>query len=255
MYVTVSGLRTYYEVHGAGRPVVLLHGGGMSAESWAQQVPALAEHYRVFVPERRGHGRTPDAEGPMSYAGMADETAALLDELGLREARVVGWSDGGAVAMHLALRRPDLVSKMVVIGAFANNDGATEGSAALLSGGEESLAMLHQMFEPLYTALSPDGPGHFKVVLEKWLRMWQEGPLLEVAELAGIGVPVLVMQGDHDGVRVEHSAQIARTVPDAQLAVVPGTSHTLPLEKPDLVNRMLLDFLGDEPAPMLFDLS
>lgn len=254
MYVEVSGLRTYYEVHGEGEPVVLLHGGGMTAESWSQRVPALARRYRVFVPERRGHGRTPDSDGPMSYEGMAAETAGFLDELGVGRARVVGWSDGGSVAMHLALSRPDLVAKLVVIGALAGNDGATGGMSDLLSGSEESQALLRMMFQPLYAALSPDGPGHFEVALAKWLSMWQEGPGLAVSDLAKISAPVLVMQGDHDGVRVEHSAEIARTVPDAQLAVLPGTSHSAPLEKPHLVNLILLELLGEQPTTLMFDL-
>jgi pimeloyl-ACP methyl ester carboxylesterase len=92
-------------------------------------------------------------------------------------------------------------------------------------------------------------------VFEKWLSLWQEGPGLAVSDLAKISAPMLVMQGDHDGVRVEHSAEIARTVPDAQLAVLPGTSYSAPLEKPDLVNLILLEFLGEQQATLMFDLG
>jgi len=253
-YVTVSGARVYYEVHGSGEPVVLLHGGGGTAESWSLQVPALAGRYQVFVPERRGHGRTADSDGPLSYAGMAEETAAFADTLGLGPARIVGWSDGGAVALHLALSRPDLVAKLVIIGQYANNAGATERCLALLDGGEDGRALFRQALEPPYAALSPDGPGHFPVVFGKWLRLWREGPSLEVSELSRISAPALVMQGDHDGVRVEHSAELARVIPDAQLAVLPGTSHAAPVEKPDLVNQILLDFLSDQRTPLIFDL-
>ena len=255
-YVTVRGTQTYYEVAGEGEPLVLLHGGGMTVESWAQQIPALAEHYRVHVPERSGHGRTADREGELSYAGMADETADFMDVLGIGAARVVGWSDGGAVALHLALRRPELVRRLVVIGAHANNDGGSEDGLALVSGTEESLDVLRQMFGGLHAALSPDGPEHFEVVLKKWLRMWQEGPGIELSELGRIEVPSLLMQGDHDGVTVEHSAAMMRSLPLGQLAVVPGTSHALPLEKPALVNQLLLDFLSEDATqPLLFALS
>ena len=256
-YVTVRGTQTYYEVAGEGEPLLLLHGGGVTVESWAQQSPALAEHYRVYLPERSGHGRTADREGEASYAGMADETASFMAALGIGAAGVVGWSDGGAVALHLALRHPELVRRLVVIGAHANNDGGSEEGLALVDGGEESLAALRQMFGGLYAALSPDGPEHFEVVLRKWLRMWQEGPGIELAELQRIAVPSLVMQGDHDGVLVEHSAAMMRSLPLGQLAVVPGTSHALPLEKPALVNQLLLDFLGEDATaqPLLFALS
>jgi pimeloyl-ACP methyl ester carboxylesterase len=255
-YVEVAGTQTYYEVAGEGEPLVLLHGGGMTTDAWAQQLPALAERYRVYAPERSGHGRTADRPGPVSYAGMADETAGFMDKMGIAQARVVGWSDGGAVGLHLALRRPDLVSKLAVIGAHANNEGGSEAGLALISGDEESRGALRQMFFTIHSALSPDGPEHFDVVLGKWLRMWEEGPMLTLDELTAITVPVLVMQGDHDGVLVEHSAAMMRSLPQGQLAVVPATSHAVPLEKPELVNRMLLDFVGEAlEQPLLFALS
>ena len=93
-YVNAGGVRTYYEIHGEGESLVLLHGGLATAESWAMQIPALAERYRVYVPERRGHGRTPDVAGPMTYEMMAEDTAAFLDAAGTGTAHLVGWSDG-----------------------------------------------------------------------------------------------------------------------------------------------------------------
>ena len=259
-YVTVQGTQTYYEVAGEGEPLVLLHGGGMTVESWAQQIPALGGHYRVYAPERSSHGRTADREGEMSYAGMAEETGHFMDALGVGAARVVGWSDGGAVALHLALRRPELVRRLTLIGARADNSGGTEDGLALVGGSEENLDAVRQMFGGLYCALSPDGPAHFEVVLQKWQRMWQRmwqaGPGIELSELGRITVPALVMQGDHDGVQVEYSAAMMRSLPMGQLAVVPGTSHALPLEKPTLVNQLLLDFLREEaPLPLMFALS
>jgi pimeloyl-ACP methyl ester carboxylesterase len=98
----------------------------------------------------------------------------------------------------------------------------------------------------LHAPLSPDGPDHFPVVYDKIMRMWREEPEIPLGDIARITAPTLFLQGDGDWVRVEHSALLARTVADAQLAVVPGTSHALPLEKPELVNRLLLDFLADE---------
>jgi pimeloyl-ACP methyl ester carboxylesterase len=105
-YVNVGDVRTYYEVHGGGEPVVLLHGGFGTVESWAMQTPALAERYRVYVPERRGHGRTPDVNGPITYETMAADTAAFLEAAGTGAAHLVGWSDGAVVGMLVALRRP-----------------------------------------------------------------------------------------------------------------------------------------------------
>jgi pimeloyl-ACP methyl ester carboxylesterase len=243
-YLTVNGLRTYYEVLGEGDPVVLLHGGGVTADSWFGQLAALAERYRVYAPERRGHGRTHDLPGPVSSKLLAEDTEALLTALGTGPVRLVGWSAGGTVALRLALRRPDLVRKLVLISTGVCRDGGTEADLAMLD--DANTGLLESMLRPQFEPLSPDGPGHFPVVFEKWLQMWREEPDIGLDALAGLSIPVLVMQGDDDGVRIEHSAAMVKALPDAQLAVLPGTSHTAPIEKPELVSRLLLDFFADE---------
>jgi pimeloyl-ACP methyl ester carboxylesterase len=248
-YVNAGGVRTYYEVYGEGEPLVLLHGGLATAESWVMQVPALAEGYRVYVPERRGHGRTPDAAGPITYEMMAADTAAFLDGTGTGDANLVGWSDGAVVGMLVALRRPELVRKLVVIGQYFNFEGEVPEFRAMIDyWGTDLPEALHEV----YDRVSPDGPEHFPVVLEKMMRMWREEPDLAFSELAGVRAPVLLMQGDDDIVKVEHSAALAATLPEAQLAVVPGSSHMAPLEKPVLVNQLILDFLSDhQPEKMM----
>jgi pimeloyl-ACP methyl ester carboxylesterase len=248
-YVNAGGVRTYYEVYGEGEPLVLLHGGLATAESWVMQVPALAEGYRVYVPERRGHGRTPDAAGPITYEMMAADTAAFLDGTGTGAANLVGWSDGAVVGMLVALRRPELVRKLVVIGQYFNFEGEVPEFRAMIDyWGTDLPEALHEV----YDRVSPDGPEHFPVVLEKMMRMWREEPDLAFSELAGVRAPVLLMQGDDDIVKVEHSAALAATLPEAQLAVVPGSSHMAPLEKPVLVNQLILDFLSDhQPEKMM----
>ena len=248
-YVNAGGVRTYYETYGEGNPLVLLHGGLATSESWAMQTPALAERYRVYVPERRGHGHTPDVAGPITYEMMAADTAAFLDAAGTGATHLVGWSDGAVVGMLVALRRPELVRKLIVIGQYFNFDGEVPRFRAMIGyWGSELPEALHEV----YDRVSPDGPEHFPVVLEKLMRMWREEPDIALPELAGVRAPALVMQGDDDIVKVEHSAAVAATLPDAQLAVVPGASHMAPLEKPDLVNRLILDFLGDpQPEKMM----
>jgi pimeloyl-ACP methyl ester carboxylesterase len=248
-YANAGGVRTYYETHGEREPLVLLHGGFATAESWAMQIPALAERYRLYVPERRGHGRTPDVAGPMTYEMMAADTAAFLDAAGSGTAHLLGWSDGAVVGMLVALRRPELVRKLGVIGQYFNFDGQVPQFRAMIDyWGSELPEELHEV----YDRVSPDGPEHFPVVLEKMMRMWREEPEIALPELARVGVPALVMQGDDDIVKVEHSAALADTLPDAQLAVIPGSSHLAPLEKPDLVNRLILEFLSDhQPEKMM----
>jgi len=248
-YMNAGGVRTYYEAYGDGEPLVLLHGGLSTAESWAMQIPALAERYRVYVPERRGHGHTPDVAGPITHEIMAADTAAFLDEAGTGSAHLVGWSDGAVVGMLVALRRPELVRKLVVIGQYFNFDGQVPAFRAMLDQWEYSLP---DGLREAYDLVSPDGHEHFPMVMEKMMRMWREEPDIAFSELAGVRAPTLVMQGDDDIVEVEHSAALTATLPDAQLAVVPGASHIAPMEKPDLVSRLILDFLGNQqPEKMM----
>jgi len=247
-YVDAGGLRTYYEAEGSGDPLVMLHGGFASVRTFAGFTPIVAERYRVFSPERRGHGRMPDIEGPITYEIMAADTIAFIDTLGIGPAHVVGWSDGANVGMITAMRRPDLVRKLVLIGTAVNFDGAKPWARAMT----EHLTVDHlpPMLIDDYAALSPDGCDHFPIVFDKLSRAIVDAPQT-LADLARISAPTLVMAGDDDLVAVEHLEAMRTAVQDGQLAIVPGTSHALPLERPDLVARMIFDFLTDQQTPKL----
>ena len=186
-YITVDGVRTYYEVTGTGEPLLLLHGGLMTAESWDPQVPTLAQQYRVYVLEQFGQGRTPDVDGPLAYETMAQHTTAFLDALGISSAHLCGWSDGALVALLVALRRPSLVRKIVHVDCFITLDDAPAGYLDFIR------AMTVDTAPPpvvqAYAALSPDGPEHFPVVFDKLHRTWTEPTGLEVADLAKITAP------------------------------------------------------------------
>jgi pimeloyl-ACP methyl ester carboxylesterase len=256
-YLDADGVHTYYEVAGHGEPLLLLHGGFSTIETWGAQVPALAERYRVYLPERRGHGRTPDVEGPTGYDIMARDTIGFMKALEIPSAHLVGWSDGGNVALEVALARPDLVRKLVIIGAGDDFDDVTSDgpryTAALRAQAQHLTPdALPPMLREAYAQLSPDGADHFPVVFDKLVATWRGGPRHPLSDLARIAAPTLVMIGDDDLLTADHAAAIQRSIPDAQLAVVPGTDHLLQFEKPDLVNRMILDFLADQQAPKLF---
>lgn len=245
-YVEVNGRPTWHEVHGAGRPVVLLHGAFAGASSWSAQTPALVQAgYRVHVPERRGHAHTPDVEGPLTYGAMADDTMAYLDSVVGGPAHLVGWSDGAVVALLVAQRRPDLVDRLVVIGQYYNSSGKVGGGLTdqLSTGGDQVMGFLRAE----YDQVSPDGPGHFPVVLAKTLRMLATEPELDLASLAAVTAPTLVLQGDRDEVTLEHGAAVAAALPRGRLAVLPGT-HALPAESPEVVNALLVWFLAGRAA-------
>jgi pimeloyl-ACP methyl ester carboxylesterase len=249
-YVDAGGLRTYYEVAGAGEPLILLHGGMCTVETFDAQTPVLAEQYQVHVPERRGHGRTPDVDGPITYENMAQDTIAFMEALGISSAHLVGWSDGALVGLIVALRRPELVGKLVFIGQTLTLDGARPEVLAFL----ESMTRetVPPMLEQLYASVSPDGPDHFGVVFDKLKPLWHSDPGIALGELARVTAPTLVLLGDDDLPSIEHAAAMQRALPSSQLGVVPGTSHALPMEKPEVVNRLILDFLAPDQVTKIF---
>ncbi|MER6468809.1 alpha/beta fold hydrolase [Streptomyces collinus] len=244
-YVDLPGVRTWYETEGSGDPLLLLHGGFCTIETWGAQRRDLAAAYRLFLPERRAHGRTPDVAGPLSYGDMAADTVDFLEAIVRAPAHLVGWSDGGIVALLVAAARPDLVRKVVVIGASfrpAREAFVDPSMLDTLADGSDDLDFFRAMYEPV----TPDGAEHWPVVARKVLDMWRGQPTLTTEDLGRIAAPTLVMVGDDDMVTLEHTLALYRAVPGSQLAVVPGASHLVPLEKPALVNRLILDHLGQD---------
>jgi len=251
-YVDIDGVATYYEVSGAGDPVVLLHGGLATAETFDLQTAALAERHRVYVPERFGHGRTRDVDGPITYERMAQHTIGFMEHLGIPSAHFAGWSDGAMVGLLVALRRPGLVRKLVLIDQYVSLDGAPRAYLPFMAA--FTLDTIPPELAALYGALSPDGPDHLGVVVAKLREIWTGPTGVEVADLGRVAAPTLVLASDHGASTVEHLAAVQRALPDCQLAIVPGTSHGLVFEKPELVNRLLLDFYEDEQVTPLFPL-
>lgn len=246
-YVDIAGLNTWYDELGRGDPLVLLHGGLCTNETWGAQTPAFAERFRVFAPERRGHGHTGDVEGPLTYPDMTTDTIGFLDKVVGRSAHLVGWSDGGIVGLMVAIARPDLVRKLVVIGTNYDVAGvAPEAEEMFAHMAPDSLDMA--TFRSLYETHSPDGPEHWPVVFAKFIEMVQREPHIPLEDLTRISAPTLVLVGDDDMVSFEHTAALFRVIPGSELAVVPGASHAVMMEKPELVNRLILDFLEKEPA-------
>jgi pimeloyl-ACP methyl ester carboxylesterase len=251
-YADIAGLKTWYDTTGSGDPLVLLHGGISTNETWGAQMPAFAERFHVFAPERRAHGHTPDVEGPLNYSDMATDTVGFLEAVVKQPAHIVGWSDGGIVGLLVTIARPDLVRKLVAISA--------NSTPAAVAGVPESHEMAGfdpddpslDMFRSLYAASSPDGPEHWPVVLKKFTEMIGSAqPDITPDELAGIKAPTLVVSGDDDMITLEHTVELYRAIPGSELAVVPGTSHALIFEKPDVVNRIVLDFLEKDPVPTM----
>ncbi len=252
-YVEIDALKTWYDEDGAGEPLVLLHGGISPNETWGPQMQEFARHFRVLAPERRGHGRTPDVDGPFSYDDFATDTVGFLEAIVDGPAHLVGWSDGGIVGLIVAMRRPDLVRKLVPVSANFDTTGIPEQIQTQflsMQPDSDSLARLRSLYE----AASPDGPEHWPVVFAKFLEMVAREPRIPPSELQRIQAPTLVVAGDDDLVSLGHTIELFGAIPNAELMIVPGTSHFLLAEKPAVVNRLILDFLRNDPPPTMMPL-
>jgi pimeloyl-ACP methyl ester carboxylesterase len=244
-YVQTGDVRTWYADYGQGDPLVLLHGGLVDARFFEPNLDALAEHYHVFTPERRGHGHTPDIEGPITYQQMADDTIAFLDAVVGEPADLVGHSDGAVVAMLVAMQHPQAVKRLVMISGGYNTSGSAQPDVEL------DVDQLVGFLGKAYGEVSPDGEAHFPVVAAKIAELAKAEPNLEVSDLANINHRSLVMFADDDLMTLTHAVEMYDALPNAELAIVPGTSHFLTSEKPHLVNAIILDFLTREPVPTI----
>jgi pimeloyl-ACP methyl ester carboxylesterase len=246
-YIDIGAVKTWYDEQGEGDPLVLLHGGLVPNESWGMQMPEFSAHFKVLAPERRGHGRTPDVDGPLNYDDMAADTIGFLEKVVGSAANLVGWSDGGIVGLLVAIERPDLVRKLVVIGAnydLAGLPAELQEGLGHVTADSEDMAMPRA----LHVAVAPGGLESWNTLYEKFQVMAHSQPHITLEELGRITAPTLVVSGDDDLPTLEHTTTLYRAIPNSQLAVVPGASHAVAMEKPDLVNRIVLDFLEKEPV-------
>jgi pimeloyl-ACP methyl ester carboxylesterase len=243
-YVELNGVRTWYAEHGKGKPLVLFHPGGIGVDSrtFEPNLKALASHFHLFLPERRGHGHTPDVDGPYSYDLVADDMIRFLEQVVGGKTRLLGVSDGAIVALMVDKKRPDLVERLICAAGVFHNSGWYPSA---IEPGQKPPDFLVES----YKEVSPDGKEHLPVVLKKLDQMHTEGPTLMTDDLKTIACRTLIMVGDDDEVTLEHAVEFYRALPNGELAVVPGTSHGLLVEKPDLCNKIIVDFLTLDPVP------
>ena len=206
--------------------MVLLHGGGDSGEhSFERQLDIFAEHHRIVAPDQVGQGRTPDVAGPLSYTAMMEDTATLLSKLKLKHVDIVGFSDGGILALMLAVRHPELVKRLVISGVNIAPEG-----------------LKPEDLEELRATQIPKP----KTIDEKLAHLWLTSPTeaeLSLAVLGNITQPVLVISGDRDAITLEHTLKIFHALPDAELCVLPGTDHATFSGRADWLNPIISAFL------------
>src|SRR4051794_20760028 len=239
-YAPVNGLQLYYEAHGTGRPLVLLHGGLMTIElNWGPLLEPLAASRQVIAVELQGHGHTADTERPMTIEALASDVLALLDHLGVAEADLFGFSLGGLVAYAIALAAPDRVGKLVVASADAHRPPGRE--SAPLDDDRMPTAEDFQAMRDAYAAVAPD-PAHFDEFAAKTSTMVHEFPGW-TEELRSLQVPTMLIFGDRDFSPLADVLEMFELLPNAQLAVLPATTHVGVTRRPDEVLALITPFL------------
>jgi pimeloyl-ACP methyl ester carboxylesterase len=248
----------YYEIHGSGEPLILLHGGLATIDvPFGPLIPALAATRQVIAVEQQGHGHTADIDRPLTYEQMTDDTAALLRHLEIGNADVLGFSMGGTTALALAFTYPDLVRKVVVLSASFNNDGMRPENLAGMQGMTPD-ALAGSPFEAAYLQVAPK-PEDWPVLLTKMGQLSLDFQGWSPDDLQAIAAPTLVMLGDADAVQLDHAVELLRLlggdvngdfagVPASQLAILPGTTHFTALSRVEVLKSLVMPFL-DSPMP------
>lgn len=226
-HTALRGIKLYNAEIGKGLPIVILHGGLANSDYMANEVRALSAKHRVIVVDSRGHGRSTRDATPYGYDLMADDVVALMDELKIPRADILGWSDGGIQALDLAIRHPTRVGKIVAFGANTRAD-------ALIPDFDKTpvFAAYIERARQEYAKLSPT-PNDYEGFLAQVSKMWETEPNWSDDQLKSIQAPVLVMDGDHEeGITRAHTAYIARTIPHARMLILPNVSHFAFMQDP-----------------------
>ena len=256
-YAPVNGLNMYYEVHGSGAPVVLLHGAFMPITvNWGGWIDELSKTRQVIAVEMQGHGRTADIPRDLTSENLADDVAALLTFLKIPRADLIGYSMGGGVAMQVAVRHPDRVRRVVVLSAPFRRDGMVPGALELIRTLTAD-AFKDSPIETEYKRLSPT-PDRFATFVERVVAAASTGSDLRVDQLRSTTAPMLFIHGDADGILLQHVAEMFRakggeTHGDmgprsaSRLAILPNTTHVTLLQRFSLIVPMVNDFLDAQP--------
>ncbi|MCK9800718.1 alpha/beta hydrolase [Pseudomonas sp. MAFF 302030] len=238
-YAQVNGVKLYYTSTGQGSPVVLLHGGLANSDYWGLQVKALAAQHRVITLDSRGHGRSSRDARPFGYDLMADDVVAVLDQLKIPKADIVGWSDGAILGLDLAQRHPTRVGKVFAFAANSQTSGVKDNVDK-----DPTFAAYIERAGKEYAKLSPT-PKEYDAFVEQISHMWASQPNWSDADLGKIRTPVLIVDGDRDeAIKRDHTEYLAATIPGAGLLILPNASHFAFLQDPALFNAALLQFLA-----------
>jgi pimeloyl-ACP methyl ester carboxylesterase len=232
--IRIDDVSIFCETFGAGPPVLVLHDGLGYIEDMSFQIMALAKSHFVIAVDSRGHGRSTGANGPLSYSLMSDDMVKVLDSLKINRVDAVGWSDGGIIGLDLAIRHPERIRRLVAISANYNPDGLGYTPSV-----EEVPRIALR-----YWLVAPNG-AQWPDLYRNVIVMWRTQPQYTLNDLGHIKAPTLVMAGEYDLIKREHTDQLAKAIPGSCESIIAHATHLVPIEKPDIVNSKILNFLDE----------
>jgi pimeloyl-ACP methyl ester carboxylesterase len=225
----LKGADLYYETYGEGDPLILLHGNSGSIQDFYQEIPELSKYYKVIAVDARGQGKSTDfSKNDFTYKIFADDVKTLIDELGLKKVSIMGWSDGGNTGLEFALKYPENLNKLITIGANIFPEGVDRG---LLANFKTKLKVLEM----------ENNPEKFNEA--RLLKLMVKEPNINKNSLSKIQNPVLVIAGENDVIKKEHTELIAKQIPNAKLTIYKNATHFIPFENSDELNKDVLEFL------------
>ena len=246
-YLTIRGTKLYYEEYGKGMPVILLHGGFGSISDFKKIIGGLSENYRVIVPDAPGQGRSDHAHSAISYSLMEAYYSAMIDQLKLDSAYLIGWSDGGVAALLLAIKRGDKIKKVIAAGANYRADGVKK---EVIEFNESKLCNIewaeinNKAWIEKYKNLSPQND--WKRYVTETKNMWSETEYFPKSDLGKINIPVFIIYGEKDVITPEHGIEIHNSIPNSQLKILPNASHNVFSEQPELMISIATDFFNSK---------
>ncbi|MCP4181161.1 MAG: alpha/beta hydrolase [bacterium] len=237
-YMNVNGLKMYYEIKGKGQPLLFIHGGGVCIDAYRSEIELLSKKYKVIAAENQAQGRTNDIDREISYENMANDQILLLDSLGIDSIIVFGHSDGGIVGLHMTISNPKRIKKLIIAGTNYQANGILDEYTEMLKNATPELFQ-----NDFYKKLSPDGYEHWPVVMNKLKRMWLNEPNLTERQLNLIRQQTLIIVGDNDMIKIRHTINMFENITNANLLIVPNSTHEVLSEKQDFVFPLIFDFI------------
>ncbi len=243
-FVTIFDKKIYYEEYGKGVPLILLEGGLKNIGNFSLCIPALSKRFRVIAPDDPGQGRS-EALDTMTYDLLAEYVSKLIDVLKLDSAYVMGWSDGGIAALILAAKRPDKIKKVIAVGANYTKSGYVSSDSS-----KDTLQLIPPDYQPPANDQKwVDGyfianKTNWRKILNDRMVMWYQEFCFPKELFSEMKIPIMIVSGDRDIIKLEHSIEMYRLIKGSQLCILPNTSHDVFSEIPDMINKTAIDFFA-----------